>query len=198
MLTYITQVLSVFFFNFEKYVDLHHPVIVCSWFQKVCWLNTLDSLFLILKSMLTYIAQWLSVLDFKKVCWLTSPSRCLFLILKSMLTYITRHCLFLISKSMLTYITQLLSVLDFKKYADLHHQIIVCFWFWKVCWLTTPSLYLYLILKRYADLRHPHSCLCWIQKNKCYNVCQCLSMTGYLERNHHMGLCWHTLCCICK
>ena len=56
MLTHITKTLSVF--DFEEYADLHHPDIVC--------------FILILKSMLTYITQALSVL-----------------ISKSMLTYIT-------------------------------------------------------------------------------------------------------------
>ena len=102
---YINHLLSVPFF-LEKYAVLHHLVLVGFLLLKNCWILTTPTLFLISKSMLTYITQALSVFDFEKyvdlqhlvvvcflfwkVCWLTSPSRCLFLILKSMLTYITQ------------------------------------------------------------------------------------------------------------
>ena len=66
MLTYIHQLLLVSFF-WKKVTDLHHLVVVCFRFWKVCWLLTTPSrcLFLILKSMLTF-TQALSVFDFEK------------------------------------------------------------------------------------------------------------------------------------
>ena len=102
----INHICCLFHFFLEKYAVLHHLVLVGFLLLKNCWILTTPTLFLISKSMLTYITQALSVFDFEKyvdlqhlvvvcflfwkVCWLTSPSRCLFLILKSMLTYITQ------------------------------------------------------------------------------------------------------------
>ena len=61
----------MFVFDFGKYAYLHHPDVICSLFKKKY----------------TYLNRLVVVcFDFKKVCWLTSPRRCLFLILKSMLT----------------------------------------------------------------------------------------------------------------
>ena len=75
--------------------------------------------------------------------------------------------MFLILESMLTYIIQTLSVRYLKKkYTYLNRLVVVCFDFKKVCWLTSPRRCLFLILKS--------------------------MLTGYLERDHLMGLCWHT------
>ena len=61
----------MFVFDFGKYAYLHHPDVICSLFKKKY----------------TYLNRLVVVcFDFKKVCWLTSPRRCLFFILKSMLT----------------------------------------------------------------------------------------------------------------
>ena len=76
--------------------------------------------------------------------------------------------MFLILESMLTYIIQTLSVryLKRKDVWLINRLVVVCFDFKKVCWLTSPRRCLFLILKS--------------------------MLTGYLERDHLMGLCWHT------
>ena len=92
----------MFVFDFGKYAYLHHPDVICSLFKKKY----------------TYLNRLVVVcFDFKKVCWLTSPRRCLFLILKSMLTgYLERdHLMGLCWHT-------------FKKYADRLFRKIIISW----------------------------------------------------------------------